>query len=111
MALSRGSRIKSPNDFKEILRSGKSVRGTFLFLKYTIHPSGKPRMGVAISQRVAKTSVERNRIKRIIFAQIEQTIKSMPVGYNGIIVVQTRPIQDKLLIDDVERVLYKFQSK
>lgn len=111
MALSRESRIKSPDDFKKILRNGRSVRGAFLSLKYVIYPDGKPRMGVAISQGAVQNAAERNRIKRIVFAQIEQMIKSMPTGYSGIIVVRTCPKENELLVNDIRQVLHEFQGK
>ena len=59
-------RLKKNKDFRSVLSKSKKVSQSYLVGVY--QPNDKPhaRLGVAVSKRVAKLAVVRNRIKRVI---------------------------------------------
>lgn len=65
MALSKQNRLKNREDFNQVFRRGRSVGGSFLFLKVRKSLGGESRFGFIVPSRAAKKAVDRNKIKRI----------------------------------------------
>ena len=63
--LPRESRITRPKEYTQIFQGGKMLKGKYwqVIAKPTTHAG--PKLGLAISKKVFKLAVERNRIKRI----------------------------------------------
>ena len=65
-ALPRVARLRRPADFAALRSSSGRLGGRCFHLRYAPNAWGHARLGLAISKRVSKRAVERNRIKRLV---------------------------------------------
>lgn len=61
----RAARLTSPKDFARLRGSSRRVGTRHFSAEVAVNPLGRARLGLAISKRVSKKAVRRNRIKRI----------------------------------------------
>lgn len=68
--ISRRNRFHGRNSLNHVYRTGKSVRGEYIGLRYT--PSRRPdyRLAVVVSKKVSKSAVVRNRLRRRIYETV-----------------------------------------
>jgi ribonuclease P protein component len=64
--LPREARLCRPSDFDALRSSSGRAGGRCFHLRYRDNGLGHARLGLAISKRVSKRAVERNRIKRLL---------------------------------------------
>lgn len=64
--LPRAARLLRPADFAALRTSSGRLGGRCFHLRYAPNTLGHARLGLAISKRVSKRAVERNRIKRLL---------------------------------------------
>ena len=64
--LSRRHRFAAQGAFGPILRSARKIRGTLALVHVAVGRPGLSRLGIALTRRVAPSSVHRNRIKRMV---------------------------------------------
>jgi ribonuclease P protein component len=64
--LPREARLRRPGDFAALRTSSGRAGGRCFHLRYRSNELGHARLGLAISKRVSKRAVERNRIKRLL---------------------------------------------
>jgi ribonuclease P protein component len=60
------ARLRSPADFAALRRDGKRITTRLFRTQYRLTGAAEARLGMAVSRRVSKRAVERNRIRRII---------------------------------------------
>ncbi len=80
--LPREARIRRPADFAALRTSSGRLGGRCFHLRYAPNALGHARLGLAISKRVSKRAVERNRIKRLVresFRQLRQQLPAVDV--------------------------------
>ena len=88
MGLPKPLRLKHWQDFQATYQQGKRYRGTHLLLRVLPNPRlNQSRFGIAISQKVSKKAVVRNRIKRQLRAILLSQHPNLARGFNVIIVV------------------------
>ena len=70
MAIGRGhppsARLRNPADFAALRREGKRIATRHFRTQFRISPDAEPRLGMAVSRRVSKRAVVRNRIRRTV---------------------------------------------
>jgi len=110
LALSKKNRIKKIRDFKEILELGKTVRGSFLFIKFRKNSLGVVRFGFIVPARVFKKAVTRNRIKRILSETVREDLRNIIDGYD-IIVSITNKLGLEFLTDDIKEDLRRILKR
>lgn len=111
MSLPQANRLKDWRDFQAVYQNGIRRSGRYLTLRgvrqfkgvadapkqeaSSSTANGKPptRIGIAISQKVSKKAVVRNRIKRQIHAAFRQLLPQLCAGWQLVVVV--RPGADK----------------
>jgi len=64
--LPREARLRRPGDFAALRTSSGRAGGRCFHMRYRGNDLGHARLGLAISKRVSKRAVERNRIKRLL---------------------------------------------
>ena len=64
--LPREARLRRPAEFAALRTSSGRLGGRCFLLRYAPNAFGHARLGLAISKRVSKRAVERNRIKRLV---------------------------------------------
>jgi ribonuclease P protein component len=76
-------RLKKEDDFRKILREGKSYKEGNLVLKYMPNRRQNTRIGISVSKKVSKKAVLRNKQKRRLAAlvgrKIHQTRKGLDI--------------------------------
>lgn len=60
------ARLRAPADFVALRREGKRFSSRCFYSQYRLTGSGQARLGIAVSRRVSKRALDRNRIRRII---------------------------------------------
>ncbi|WP_243040564.1 ribonuclease P protein component [Dyella sedimenti] len=64
--LPRETRLRRAGDFAALRHASGRFGGRCFSVRYRPNGLGHPRLGLAISKRVSKHAVERNRIKRLV---------------------------------------------
>jgi ribonuclease P protein component len=76
--LPRESRLRRPADFAALRSSSGRAGGRCFHLRYRDNALGHARLGLAISKRVSKRAVERNRIKRLLRESFRRVRHQLP---------------------------------
>ncbi|OGM98337.1 MAG: ribonuclease P protein component [Candidatus Yanofskybacteria bacterium RIFCSPLOWO2_01_FULL_41_34] len=110
MALNKKNRLKKKRDFDEVLKKGKAVSGSFLFIKYKKNELGVPRFGFVVSAKIAKKAVERNKIRRILSGAVGKILDDLG-GHDVIVFATTKAtaVRRKDVAEDFLRILKKIQ--
>ena len=59
------AKLLKPAEFKHVFNAQQRVSDRHLTIFYTANELNQPRLGLAISKKVSKLAVDRNRIKRL----------------------------------------------
>ena len=62
----RTASLRQPAEFTALRRQGKRMAARFFQTQYRLTESADARLGMAVSKRVSKRAVVRNRIRRLI---------------------------------------------
>ena len=62
---SKCAKLLKPAEFKHVFNAAKRAGDRYLTIFYTANELNHPRLGLAISKKVSKLAVDRNRIKRL----------------------------------------------
>ena len=76
--LPREARLRRPGDFAALRTSSGRASGRCFHLRYRGNELGHARLGLAISKRVSKRAVERNRIKRLLRESFRRVRDQLP---------------------------------
>jgi ribonuclease P protein component len=76
--LPREARLRRPGDFAALRLSSGRAGGRCFYLRYRGNELGHARLGLAISKRVSKRAVERNRIKRLLRESFRRVRHQLP---------------------------------
>ena len=112
MAFPLHNRLKKQKDFEEVFAKGKTVKGSFFFLK-TLERAGSPfRCAVVVPSKVSRQATIRNRLRRRILATLQLLIPADAQGFDLAIIVQ-RGFQgdEEMLKGDIEKVLRQAHSR
>ncbi|MDR2012375.1 MAG: ribonuclease P protein component [Rhodanobacter sp.] len=78
----RAARLLKPRDFARLRTRSRRVGARYFSAEVAAGDSGMARLGLAVSKRVSKNAVVRNRIKRIArnsFRQIRRQLPTMDI--------------------------------
>ena len=76
--LPRDARLRRPGDFAALRTSSGRAGGRCFHVRYRGNELGHARLGLAISKRVSKRAVERNRIKRLLRESFRRVQHQLP---------------------------------
>jgi ribonuclease P protein component len=77
--IARRYRFHGYNALNFVYKQGRTARSSICLLRYAANPRRTDcRIAVVVSKKVAKSAVQRNRIRRRIYAQIETGAGSLP---------------------------------
>ncbi len=65
LRLTREAKILKPNEYTQIFKGGKRARGKYWQIIAKPNQDARPRLGLAISKKVTRLAVDRNRFKRV----------------------------------------------
>lgn len=106
--LPKPHRLSDKKDFQEVLRRGKMHHSTsfgMASLKY----EGPVKIGIIISNKISKSAVERNRIKRVVRAVARDYLKKRTLGCKLVFLAKkpSSGAESSLISNDVEELLKK----
>lgn len=78
VGLPRESRIRRAGDFAAMRNASGRLGGRCFSVRYRDNELGQARLGLAISKRVSKRAVERNRIKRLVRESFRRIRAQLP---------------------------------
>src|SRR5580698_1594330 len=76
--LPREARIRRAGDFAVLRQASGRLGGRCFSVRYRQNDLGHARLGLAISKRVSKRAVERNRIKRLLRESFRRVRSQLP---------------------------------
>ncbi|GAB6195301.1 ribonuclease P protein component [Lysobacter xanthus] len=76
----RSARVRTRADFDRVFKDGRRTGLPFLALHWHADPAGHVRLGLAVSRKVDKTAVGRNRIKRQLREAFRHVRGQLPPG-------------------------------
>lgn len=83
--------LKKKYEFNKVYRRGKYKSGKYITLYYLENGTNKNRIGIVISRKAQKSSVKRNRLKRLV-KEIYRDIETMFSGYDIIFLFRKNDI-------------------
>lgn len=83
---------------------GKTVRKPQMSLVFVDNSKGFTRIAVVVSKKVAKTAVERNRIRRRVYEALRKNLEYIPLKKDYIFVVFTKEIKT-MPFSELEKLL------
>ena len=100
MALSAKNRLSKKRDFDTVFKEGKTVKGSFLFLKIAGNGTQISRFGFIISSKVSRKAVLRNKIRRELSDFTRINMSKIKGGYDIMVVIKNGAVcADKLRED------------
>jgi ribonuclease P protein component len=76
------SRLKSNKEIEKVFKNGKTVKNSFLFLKFAPNNSKQSRIAFSVGLRYSKKALKRNRAKRILREVARDFLKDIKPGYD-----------------------------
>jgi len=105
--LPRENRLSDEFDFRRIRRDGQRYGTPFFNFFLLPNQKGPVRFGFVVSSRVSKLATERNRLKRVLRAQVENLLPGIRSGTWGSFWVREPAlrVESKVLRQAVEETL------
>lgn len=76
--LPRAARLRQASEFQALRTSSGRLGGRCFLVRYRPNGLGQARLGLAISKRVSKLAVERNRLKRLLRESFRHARTALP---------------------------------
>jgi len=95
MVLAKRYRLKKRADFDGVFKSGKTVKGSFLFIKFAKNNKSVSRFGFIIPARLFAKAAERNRLKRVMSEVVGVSLARW-VGYDVVVLINKRSEEENI---------------
>ena len=89
-SLPRAARLLKPADFKRVFKNNQATNDRLFRVLARANQAGRPRLGMAVSKKVDRTAVGRNRIKRVIRESFRHWVAEKSGGIGIDVVVLPR---------------------
>jgi len=80
--LSKKYKLKSNSEITQVFKNGKTVKSSFLFLRYRFNQSDKTKTAFSIGLKYSKKAVDRNHAKRILREALVDFTDKIKPGYD-----------------------------
>jgi len=95
--LSKQYKLKSNSDIARVFKNGKTVKSSFLFLRYRKSDLETSRIAFSIGLKYSKRAVDRNHAKRILRAAVVESVEKIKPGFD-LVFYFDKNFQEKLLL-------------
>ena len=86
MALPKKNRLTTKKDIDRVFKRGRTVKGSFLFIKLLDNSRRYSRFAFIISSKHVPLAVDRNKIRRVLSGEVAKILLSWH-GYDTLIVI------------------------
>lgn len=93
MVFSRQQRLKKEKDFEEVFKKGKTVKGSFFFIRMVLTSAPNLRCAVVVPAKTTPLAVSRNAIRRRLTAMLQDLLAGLS-GFDLVLVVSHVPEKD-----------------
>ena len=97
------NRLKKGKDFQRVFDRGKSINSDLISVRFLANRTDNMRVGFIVSQKVSKTAVLRNKIKRMLRDIMRANIVGAKEGFDMIIIAKSKI--SKVQPEEVNEVL------
>ena len=105
MALPAKNRLRKKRDFDRVFKEGNTIKGSFLFIKYSRAGTAVPRFGFVVPARSFNKAVTRNRIKRALSEIVRKNLKNISNAVDAVIMVKKG--KDKEISQELPELLIR----
>jgi len=111
LRLPRTARLLRPGDFAALRANARRVSSRHFKAEYQASPSGIARLGMAVSRRVSKRAVQRNRIRRVIRECFRLHRHELPT-FDLLLIARTSAVEqtNEVLRDDLQILWQKLTA-
>lgn len=104
--------MTAKKDIDEVFKLGEAARGSLLFSRYLGKEDKKVKIVVIVSSGVAKSSVGRNKIKRVVAEVLAGELRHIPEGYRIAVTVRRYPVSAArdLILEDIRALLRRISK-
>ena len=103
--------LKKNFEFQKVFKKGKWYGGDFLCIYVLPTKKGENYIGIAVSKRFSKSSVKRNRVRRLIRESFRIHQDSIFKGYHIVIVLKADVLFEQVNFHVIEQDLIKCFNK
>ena len=111
MPLPKKHRLDGKKNIDNVFKRGRTVKGSFLFIKGLDNPRGYSRSAFIVPSKHISLAVDRNKIKRILSGEIAKIL--LPErGYDVIVVIYKKIERERFkeLGEELRKVLSKISN-
>ena len=109
--LPREMRLRRAGDFAALRQNSGRLGGRCFSVRYRLNALGHPRLGLAISKRMSKRAVDRNRIKRLVRESFRRARLDLPpVDLMVMAREQACGLSGPELLDELQQLWKKLRS-
>lgn len=102
--------LKKSHEFQRTLKKGKWVNASLINVYVEKNQTGKNYIGIAVGKKVSKSSVKRNRIKRLIREAYRLNEINLEKGFNIVVIWKTSCGIELANFHDIKRdLMYSFK--
>jgi len=111
LALPKKNRIATKKEIDQVFRSGRTVKGSFLFIRFTGNQAGCSRFAFIVSARNVPLAVDRNRVKRMFSEEVMKDRDSLKKEHDIVVTVFKKIGENQFqhLAEELKEVLLKIQ--
>lgn len=102
-------KLKSNSEISRVFKNGKTVKSSFLFLRYRPSENEITRIAFSIGLKYSKKAVMRNQAKRILRASSKELMKKIKKGYDLVFYFDKNfqePLDSKIVLEKMKSCLY-----
>ncbi|WP_428086627.1 ribonuclease P protein component [Candidatus Thioglobus sp.] len=109
--LTRQSKILKPGEYKSVFNNGTMTRGKYWQIMAVKTESTKAKLGLAISKKVHRLAVERNRFKRIARETFRLQQDQLDNWEFVVMAARAKPANNTLIKQDLLALLSKVVNR
>lgn len=106
MALPKKNIISKDKEFRSVFEKGKTVKGSFLFVRIKDNDLGIPRFAFVIAKKKIPKASQRNRLKRVLSEAVRNFMKDNTPKKDFIIIV-SKSAEEAILTEELKNLLNK----
>jgi ribonuclease P protein component len=106
--ISRHHRFHGYNSLNFVYKNGSTIRGPLFAIKYILNPRRKTyRVAVVVSKKVHKSAVARNRVRRRLYAAMQEFESQINAPYDIVLTV----FQEALLEEPPKSITHQLKRQ